>query len=154
MGFFSKALSGSERNYAAYEVELYAVIRAVEHFRMFLLGKEFLRRTDHAALRNLFRRDLSPAAGSNDGYYVTQNTTLKLYIREAKTMSSQTSSLDCPSQLQKVSRNYFPSTNFLNRLITPCQKSVDQTSKINNLPRSTHQNQPVGTNNLTTTSWI
>ena len=53
VGFFSRALSGPERNYAAYELELYAVVRAVEHFRMFLVGREFLLRTDHAALRNL-----------------------------------------------------------------------------------------------------
>ena len=60
VGFFSRALTGSERNYVAYELELYAVVRAVEHFRMFLLGREFLLRTDHAALRNLLRRDLPP----------------------------------------------------------------------------------------------
>ena len=60
MGFFSRALSGSERNYAAYELEMYAVVRAVEHFRMFLLGREFLLRTDHAALAKLLRRDLPP----------------------------------------------------------------------------------------------
>ena len=58
VGFFSRALSGSERNYAAYEVKLYAVVRAVEHVRMFQLGKEFLLRTDHAALRNLLRRNI------------------------------------------------------------------------------------------------
>ncbi len=39
---------------------MYAVVRSVEHFRIFLLGKEFLLRTDHAALRNLLRRDLPP----------------------------------------------------------------------------------------------
>ena len=55
MGFFSRALTGSERNYAAYEVELFAVVRAVAHFRMFELGKEFLLRTDHAAFCNLLR---------------------------------------------------------------------------------------------------
>ncbi len=60
VGFFSRSLSGSERNYAAYELEMYAVVRAAEHFRMFLLGREFLLRTDHAALRNLLRRDLPP----------------------------------------------------------------------------------------------
>ncbi len=60
MGFFARALTGSERNYAAYEVELYAVVRALEHFRMFLLGIEFLLRTDHDALRNLLRRDHLP----------------------------------------------------------------------------------------------
>ena len=40
VGFFSRALTGSERNYAAYEVELDSVVRAIEHFRMFLLGKK------------------------------------------------------------------------------------------------------------------
>ena len=62
VGFFSRALTGSERNYAAYELELYAVVRAVENFRMFFLGREFLLRTDHAALRNLLRRDLPPTS--------------------------------------------------------------------------------------------
>ena len=62
VGFFSKALSGSERNYAAYVVELYDVVPAVEHFRMFLLGKELLLRTDHADLRDLFRRDIPPTS--------------------------------------------------------------------------------------------
>ena len=36
------------------------MVRAVEHFRMFLLAREFLLRTDHAALQNLLRRDLPP----------------------------------------------------------------------------------------------
>ena len=57
MKIVSSALFGSELNYAAYEVELYALVRAVEHIRVFLLGKEFFIRTDHAALRNLVRRD-------------------------------------------------------------------------------------------------
>ena len=39
VGFKSRFLTGSERNYVAYELEMYAVVRAVEHFRMFLLGK-------------------------------------------------------------------------------------------------------------------
>ena len=36
------------------------VVYAVEHFRMFLLGKEFLLRTDHSALRNVLQSDLPP----------------------------------------------------------------------------------------------
>ena len=62
VGFFSRTLSGSERNYGAYELEMYAVVRAMEHFRMFLVGKSFLLRTDHAALANLLRRDLPPTS--------------------------------------------------------------------------------------------
>ena len=60
VGFISRALSGSERKHAAYELEMYAVVRAVEHFRMFLLGREFLLLTDHATLAKLLRRDLPP----------------------------------------------------------------------------------------------
>ena len=60
MGFFSRALSGSERNYAAYELEMYAVVRVIEHFRMILLGREFLLLKDHAALAKLLRRNLPP----------------------------------------------------------------------------------------------
>ena len=51
--YFSKSLASSVRNYAAYELELYAVVRAVKNFRMFLLGRKFLLRTNHEALRNL-----------------------------------------------------------------------------------------------------
>ena len=60
MGFISRAVIGSDRNYATYELEISAVVRTVEHFRMFLLGREFLLRTDHAALAKLLRRDLPP----------------------------------------------------------------------------------------------
>ena len=60
VGFFSRSLTGSERNYVPYELEMYAVIRAIGHFRMFFLRKDFLLRTDHSALRNLLRRDLPP----------------------------------------------------------------------------------------------
>ena len=62
VGFFSRAVTGSKRNYAACNLELYAVVRAVENFRMFLLAREFLLRTDHAALRNFLRCDLPPTS--------------------------------------------------------------------------------------------
>jgi len=54
VGFFSRALTGSERNYSVYELEMYAIVRSVEWFRIYLLGREFLLRTDHRALVNLF----------------------------------------------------------------------------------------------------
>lgn len=39
VGFFSKAYSGYERNYAAYKVVLYAVVGAVDNFQMFFSAK-------------------------------------------------------------------------------------------------------------------
>jgi len=52
--FYSHALSSSQRNYSTYERELFAVVRACEAFRVFLLGKEFVIRTDHRALMGIF----------------------------------------------------------------------------------------------------
>ena len=57
-GFFSTALSKPERNYSTYERELLALVKAVSYFAVYLLYSEFTWRTDHAALRNLFRADL------------------------------------------------------------------------------------------------
>ena len=58
VGFFSSSHTGSDWNYVAYELEMYAVVFSIKHFRMFLLKKEFLLRIDHSALRNRLRRDL------------------------------------------------------------------------------------------------
>ena len=60
--FFDRALSGSKRNYAAYELEMYAVVRAVDHFQMFRLEREFLLRTGHMALVKLLQQDLPPTS--------------------------------------------------------------------------------------------
>ena len=60
VGCFSRLLTSSERNYVAYKLKMYAVLRAVKNFRMFALGKEFLLRTDYVALRNLLFKDLPP----------------------------------------------------------------------------------------------
>ena len=58
VGFFRFALTKFEPHYGAYELVMYSVVRAVENLQMFLLGRDFLLRTNHAALRKLLRRDL------------------------------------------------------------------------------------------------
>lgn len=50
IAYFSKCLNKAERNYCVTRKELLAVIKAVEHFRHYLLGREFIIRTDHASL--------------------------------------------------------------------------------------------------------
>ncbi|KRH92666.1 LTR retrotransposable element, partial [Pseudoloma neurophilia] len=47
---FSRSLSKSEENYSATDLELLAVIKTLEHYRHYLLGKQFSLRTDHQAL--------------------------------------------------------------------------------------------------------
>ena len=58
VNFYSQALSSSQRNYSTYERELFAVVKACEAFRVFLLGREFTLRTDHRALCGLFSSSL------------------------------------------------------------------------------------------------
>ena len=47
-------LSKSQRNYCVTDRELLAVVHFIEYYKHYLLGKEFLVRTDHQALRWLF----------------------------------------------------------------------------------------------------
>ena len=55
IAYYSAALSCAERNYCVTRKELLAVVKAVKHFHPYLYGREFLLRTDHAALRWLLK---------------------------------------------------------------------------------------------------
>ena len=50
LAYYSQTLSAAQRRYCTTKRELLAVVRAV-HFRMYLWGRPFLLRTDHASLR-------------------------------------------------------------------------------------------------------
>ena len=56
--FFSHTLSKAERNYSTYERELLALVKSLAFFSIYLLYNTFVWRTDHAALKNLFKSDL------------------------------------------------------------------------------------------------
>ena len=49
--YASRLLSHAEKNYCVTRRELLAVIYFIKHFRVYLLGRHFLLRTDHAALK-------------------------------------------------------------------------------------------------------
>ena len=49
--YASKALSRSQMNYSATKRELLAVVHFTRHFKHYLLGRKFILRTDHSALR-------------------------------------------------------------------------------------------------------
>lgn len=51
IGYYSRCLSKSEKNYCVTRKELLAVVAAVEHFNYFLYGRQFTIRTDHSALQ-------------------------------------------------------------------------------------------------------
>ena len=62
LAYFSCGLTSAEKNYSTFERELYAVVRACENFRVYLLGQRFTLRTDHAALRYLFQTEHRPCS--------------------------------------------------------------------------------------------
>ena len=50
VAYFSKMLKPEEQNYCATRKEMLAIIKAVKHFRHYLLGRRFTIRTDHSSL--------------------------------------------------------------------------------------------------------
>ena len=53
VAYFSKRLTAAEKNYSASELECLAVLKAVDHYAIHLLGQEFTVSTDHWALTAL-----------------------------------------------------------------------------------------------------
>ena len=51
VAYYSRVLSAPERCYCVTRRELLAIVKAVKHFHVYLYGRKFLLRTDHAALR-------------------------------------------------------------------------------------------------------
>ncbi|XP_022849915.1 uncharacterized protein LOC111372007 [Olea europaea var. sylvestris] len=57
VAYFSEKLSGSKSRYSTYDVEFYAIVQAVRHWRHYLFHKEFILYTDHDALKHLGTQD-------------------------------------------------------------------------------------------------
>ena len=55
IGYFSKPLLKYQINYSTVEHELLAILSAIEHWHFYLIGRKFLVRTDHQALKSLHR---------------------------------------------------------------------------------------------------
>ena len=49
IAFYSRTMTVAEKNYDTIIKELLAIVKAVEHFKQFLYGKEFVIKTDHQA---------------------------------------------------------------------------------------------------------
>ena len=59
--YASRSLNGAERNYSTIERELLGIVYAVEKFRYYLFGKEFIISTDHNPLTYLNNLTLTSA---------------------------------------------------------------------------------------------
>ena len=70
--FYSQALNPAHRNYSTYERELLALVKACDAFRVYLLGREFTLRTDHAALSANFNSPLNSTSRVAKGLLALQ----------------------------------------------------------------------------------
>ena len=50
IAFYSRSMTVAEKNYDTSQKELLAIVKAVENFKQFLYGKEFIIKTDHQPL--------------------------------------------------------------------------------------------------------
>jgi hypothetical protein len=48
---YSKTMDNAQKNYSVTDKELLAVVKSMENFRRYLIGKEFVLRTDHGAIK-------------------------------------------------------------------------------------------------------
>lgn len=51
--YFSETLGGTRTRYNTYDVEFYAIVQAIRHWRHYLFHKEFILYTDHDGLKHL-----------------------------------------------------------------------------------------------------
>lgn len=65
IAYFSKQTSVRAMSKSAYEMELIALVLAVQHWRPYLLGRRFLVRTDQKSLRQLLTQPLLTPAQQN-----------------------------------------------------------------------------------------
>lgn len=60
IGYFSKSVNNTQRNYPPGEIELLAIFESLEHFRYYLHGNHFILRTDHISLLS-YRNKTEPS---------------------------------------------------------------------------------------------
>ncbi|XP_037970244.2 uncharacterized protein K02A2.6-like [Plutella xylostella] len=85
IAFGNKTLSSCERRYCQTEKEALALVWAVEHFNMFLYGKDFELITDHKPLEVIFGEKAKPCARIERWVLRLQSYNFKVNYRPGKT---------------------------------------------------------------------
>ena len=117
MQWFSQALRKRERNYSVYERELFAVVKACNAFRMFLLGMPFLLRTDHRALSAIFNSTLRTSARVVKWVMSLQEFSFSLeYIKDSENIVADALSRIHADRLLHVSPHLHVEKTFMNEM--------------------------------------
>ncbi|GJW31823.1 putative reverse transcriptase domain-containing protein [Tanacetum coccineum] len=70
VAYFSEKLTGPKSRYTTYELEFYAVVQAVKHWRHYLFHKEFVLFTDYDSLRHIRTQDKGVQAGEKPNFFL------------------------------------------------------------------------------------
>ena len=74
VAYYSEKLAGARSHYSTYDIEFYAIIQAIKHWRHYLAHKEFILFTDHVALKYLGTQDKISSRHASWTAYLQQFT--------------------------------------------------------------------------------
>jgi len=74
VAYFSEKLNGGKANYSTYDVEFYAVVRALHHWYHYLIHSDFVLYSDHEALKHLNSQDKLSHRHAKWAAYIQQFT--------------------------------------------------------------------------------
>ena len=74
VAYYNEKLAGSRIRYSTYDIEFYAIVQAIKHWRHYLAHKEFVLFTDHVALKYLGTQDKISSRHASWTTYLQQFT--------------------------------------------------------------------------------
>lgn len=113
IAFGHKALTDCEKRYCQTEKEALALVWAVEHFKIYLLGKDFELISDHKPLETIFGQSSKPCARIERWVLRLQAYRYKVIYRPGKSNIA-----DTISRLSKTSSSEpFDTENYINQIV-------------------------------------
>ena len=103
LAYASRTLSKQERNYNVTRRELLGIVYGLKAYRQYLLGRQFVIRTDHSALQSL-RRTPEPIGQQHVGKLSSSSLTSRSYIVLELNIGMPTRSLEDQYMMREVMR--------------------------------------------------
>lgn len=147
IAYGNKSLTDCEKRYCQTEKEALALVWAVEHFRVYLFGKEFDLISDHKPLEVIFGPKSKPCARIERWVLRLQAYRYKVIYRPGKSNIADSLSRLCSSEVPKP----FDNENYINQIvehsrpIAVSKKEIEAASAIDDellkVKRGVHSNE-------------